>query len=784
MRTSRKHPSFEGPDKAWQRALPALRYGVPRNGVPARFAFLPMCAFPAHRSCAWLLALLALPAAPAPAEDRAPLDTAAAVLSLPAEQAAARLPIRVTGVVTAAEGDWNGQFFLQDETGGVFVENLHAAGPRPGDRVTVTGVSHPGAFAPIISAPRWEKLGTAALPPARPVPIEELESGVDDGLRVEIEGVVRAVRPTPARTTLDLAVGGHRLQVCAPPLALGRPDALVAARVRVRGTTATHYNAALRHLTSVAVYVPSWDEFTVLQPEAADPFAEPAISLNGVAQYRRSGGPARRLHVRGTVTHQLVGEALFLQDPSGGLRIESTQTDAFALGEQVEAVGFLEYENHLPLLRDAAVRRMAAPRAPLAPRAVTVGELRLGLHHASLITLRGRILDRAARPVARPAAGFSGVNTTWLLQGDGLTFTAECETREEGAPALLAPVGSVVELDGVAVSDVDTDGKLQTLKLLLPSPSLLRVVARPSWFTAERLLVLVALVSAVLLAVVGWLLTVSKKNSALRAVIREREQAQRELQEAHDTLEQKVAERSAQLQIEMTARRTAELQFKAVLSERTRLARDLHDTLEQTLTGIGLQLDTAARLFESAPEQCQRHLQLARNWLQQSQVGLRRSIWDLRSRELEQFDLPRALQQSGEQLVAGTDVKLDFSVAGERRALPEIVEENVLRIGQEAFTNIAKHARAKNVRATLQFSPTTLRLRIEDDGAGFSADRPVGTSGEHFGVIGMSERAKRLGGHVALESAPGRGTVVQVEIPLEPVDSLPPPTNPSLDARP
>lgn len=713
-----------------------------------------------------LLGLLLL--CPAGAAEEPRLTTAAAVLSLAPEQAGQRLPVTVSGVVTAAEPDWSGQFFVQDETGGVFVENLRQVGPTPGDVVTVTGVSHPGAFAPIISAPQWRKTGTSPLPTAKPVLIENLEAGVEDGLRVEISGVVRTVKPEPQRTTLEIAVSGFRLQVCAPPLSLGRPEALIAARVRVRGTTATHYNAALRHLTSVAVYAPTWEDIAVLAPESRDPFTTAPIPLKRLAEYRRGAGSAPRVHVRGIVTYQRVGEALFLQDDSGGIRLHSTQPDVFAVGETVAAAGFLEYEHHLPLLRDAVVRRIAIAAKPIAAKVAPLAELRQGLHHASLITLRGRVLDQTTRPVSRPGAMFRQL-TTWLLQGDGLSFTAECETPRE-TPLVSVPIGSVVEADGVCLSTVDAEGKLQSLELRLPSPDSLRVLVRPSWFTAPRLLIGIGVVSLVLLVAVGWLLTIARKNAELQGLVREREKSQRELQEAHDTLEQKVAERTAQLQGEMTARKTEEVQFRAVLAERTRLARDLHDTLEQTLTGIALQLDTAAKLFPRDQEQSQHHLQLARNWLHQSQVDLRRSIWDLRSRELEQFDLPKALRQSAAQLVDGSNLAIEFATTGERRPLPEIVEENVLRIGQEAFTNIAKHAHANRVIANLAFSPEALTLRIEDDGRGFNVPSAPSAAESHFGLLGMTERAKRLGGRLSIDSAPGEGTTLTVEIPLAPAE--------------
>lgn len=702
----------------------------------------------------------------AEAETKGTLRTAAAVLSLPAEQAALRRPIEVTGVVTAAEVDWCGQFFVQDETGGVFVENLAATQPQPGDTVTVTGVSHPGAFAPIISDPHWKVHGTAPLPTPKIVSIEDLESGVEDGLRVEISGIVRAIQPQGDRLNLEIAVGGYRLQIRAPDTIAPNPATLIAARVLVRGTTATHYNAAVRHLTSVAVYVPRAEDFHVMAFETENPFDQPIVPLNSVAQYRRDSGPGKRVHVRGTITLQRVGQDVFLQDASGGIRGETPQLGLFAPGEQVEAAGFLEFDHHLPLLRDAALKKIGAARSPVAPHSVPVADVRVGKHHADLITLRGKVLRQSSRPIERQHLEVTGAVTTWLIQGDGLAFSVELETRTPTVSTI--PPDSLIEVSGVCFSEIDEAGKLKSLRLLPASQTDLKIIERPSWFTPARLLVGVGLLSGILVLVVLWLLTVTRKNIALG-------RAQRELQEAHDTLEDKVRERSAQLQVEMTARKTAEVQSKAVLVERTRLARDLHDSLEQTLTGISLHLGTAAKLFRGNPSSSTHHLDLARNWLRQSQEELRRSIWDLRSRELEQFDLANALRQSAEHLVDGTKIKLDFVTHGAKRRLPEVVEENILRIGQEALTNIAKHAKANLIALTLDFNDDSLILRVKDNGVGFIPPSAPQPGDNRFGLIGMGERARRLSGDVNIGSVPGRGTTITVKIPLEPAAASPAP---------
>jgi signal transduction histidine kinase len=706
------------------------------------------------------------------AQSQPPLTDAASVLALSGEQAGRRLPVVVTGVVTAAEPDWNGQFFVQDATGGVFVENLHRTAPAPGDLVRVEGLSHPGAFAPIISSPQITALGTAELPPARAVPIEDLKTGAEDSQRVEITGVVRTARIEKARLRIDLSVLGNRLQVHARVPAGVPPESLIAARVRVRGTAATHYIGVLRHLTSVAVYVPRDEDLVVLEPERTDPFADEIMPVNAVAQYRHGRRAEQRVRVRGTVTFRDAQGEIYLQDESGGIRtVAAPPTGDFGPGQKVDAVGFVEYDGYLPLLRDVVYRPVGGPVAPVPPRAVALADVARGQHHAELLTLRGQILDRSTRPEFGPDGKASGVVTSWFVQGDGMSFTVDYAPPAEDAQLAEIPPGSVIEVDGLAVSTVDATGKVTSLRLLLPAPASLRVLARPSWFTAGRLLAGLGVVSLVLLVVVAWLLTVARKNAALRRVVRQLEQAQRELQEAHDTLEQKVAERSAQLQVEMTARRTDELQFKAVLTERTRLARDLHDTLEQTLAGIALRLNAAAKLARRDPDASDEHLQRARSWLHQSQVDLRRSIWDLRSRELEQFDLAGALQRSAELMVEGTGMKLDFRADGPMRGLPEVVEENVLRIGQEALTNVGKHSQAAHVTVRLTVEPGVLRLVVQDDGEGFEQGAMPGEG--HFGILGMTERAKRLSGGIVFRSAPGRGTTLILEVPLNPTATPP-----------
>src|SRR5689334_20615464 len=264
---------------------------------------------------------------------------------------------------------------------------------------------------------------------------------------------------------------------------------------------------------------------------------------------------------------------------------------------------------------------------------------------------------------------------------------------------------------------------------------------------------------------------VSKRNAVLSDLICAREKAQAELQQAHDMLEERVKERTEQLKFQITARKESEVQFKAVLTERTRLAQELHDTLEQTLTGIALQLDTASKLFTTKPDTANHHLELARDFVAQGQIDVHRSVWDLRSRVLEEFDLPGALAASGKQLTNGSVLSFEVAAKGRVRPLPDTLEENLLRIAQEAMTNVVKHSQATSAQIELDYGPQNILLRIKDNGCGFEQNkRPDATNG-HFGLLGISERAKRLGAELKIQSLPGKGTLVEVRVALnQPTD--------------
>jgi signal transduction histidine kinase len=697
------------------------------------------------------------------------LTNAVDVITLPAEMAAKSLKVSVTGVVTAADPALNGRFFMQDTTSGVFVDNVNGPRLKPGQIVQVNGITYPGAYAPTITAPQVRVIGTAPLPPVKPVTVEQLMSGAQDSQRIEISGVVRDARLEGSRLAIDLAVGGYRFRayVTVPAgYAIGK---LVGSQVRIRGTAAEAHNRSLRQLILVEVYIPSLEDLTIEKSEPVNPFEKPVMPLNNLAQYRRDNSLGLRVHVRGVVTLQKNGESLFLQDEHGGLQVQSRQPTACAPGDTVEAIGFPSIENFLPVLQDAVFRKVEKPAISTQPKAVNIDELQNGLHHAEYVSLTGKLIERTVRQGHATKLAQSSTTTVLVLQGSNFTFTAEADYAQGQADLETIPLESTVRVSGVCFTEINSDGKLKSFQILMRGPDDIQVLQRPGWLTPRRLLIGFLIMSSVLIVIMSWSVVLSRKNAALNFLIGEREQAQRALQQAHDQLEERVKERTEQLKFEITARKESEVQFKAVLTERTRLAQELHDTVEQTLTGIALQLDTASKLHQRNPDNSLRHLDLARSLMSKSQAEVRQSIWDLRSRELEQFDLARALAEGARQITSGTDIRVQFATEGEPRALPEVIEENLLRIGQETFANIIKHANATLVDMKLQFQPGQVNLLVKDNGVGFEREKAAGPNEGHFGLLGISERARRLDGKFVLTSKPGEGTVVRVEIPLSPL---------------
>ncbi|MBI3652438.1 MAG: hypothetical protein HY231_15565 [Acidobacteria bacterium] len=206
-------------------------------------------------------------------------------------------------------------------------------------------------------------------------------------------------------------------------------------------------------------------------------------------------------------------------------------------------------------------------------------------------------------------------------------------------------------------------------------------------------------------------------------------------------------------------------QFAAVLAERNRLARDIHDTLAQGFVGIGLQLQAVGKMLSTSPQAAQQHLDLAQKMVNHSLAEARRTVWNLRAQALEDSTLAMALAETVKQMTVGTAVATQVKISGSPRPLASSVENNLLRIGQEALTNALKHGKPKAIRLELSYEAESVRLRVEDDGCGFDPAQFASSEEGHFGLLGMRERLEGLKGELQLHSQPGVGTTITAVIP-------------------
>jgi ligand-binding sensor domain-containing protein/two-component sensor histidine kinase len=204
--------------------------------------------------------------------------------------------------------------------------------------------------------------------------------------------------------------------------------------------------------------------------------------------------------------------------------------------------------------------------------------------------------------------------------------------------------------------------------------------------------------------------------------------------------------------------------FAVLLNERTRLAREMHDTVIQGCVGVSTLLEAVARFQRTNLAEAAQLLAHARSQIKETLVEARQAVWDLRhssanqSPLLDLFDLARKL---GNEYGANVDTEIE----GERIPLDPVTDRTLLLVGREALRNSVSHGKPGRISVRIAYEGTRVRMEVRDDGKGFDSDFTMLESKGHFGIIGMRERVEQLGGEFALKSQPGEGTVVTASLP-------------------
>ncbi len=201
----------------------------------------------------------------------------------------------------------------------------------------------------------------------------------------------------------------------------------------------------------------------------------------------------------------------------------------------------------------------------------------------------------------------------------------------------------------------------------------------------------------------------------------------------------------------------------AIVEERNRMARDIHDSLAQSLTGVVMQLNAATEFLTSKPQQAQACITRAQNLAKQGLTEARRSVWLLYQNDPTACGLPDSLAQLIEQMTSGNDIGMTLSIDGTPYDLDAPVSLNLLRIAQESLTNALRHANPQTIHLHLAYKPQQIQLRVQDDGCGLD---PRQTAKQGFGLTGMDYRANVIGAHLQIQSKLGEGTEILVTVPI------------------
>lgn len=462
-------------------------------------------------------------------------------------------PVELRGVVTGTDRT-SGTFFLQDASGGVKVV-LPADGsissPEFSSDIVLHGETRAGDFVPEVRATRFFLAAGSTLPAAHPVGYEQVMTGADYGEWVEVRGYVRAVTwESDDLARVELTTPGGEL--IGQVRGLERDHGLVGALVHVRAVCDAVVNDR-RQLTGVLLWIPSPEFIRVHESAPADLFSTPKRTIGSLLQFGSAHELNHRVQLSGRVVLHRLGTLLYIEDGDDRLLVLSRQRKPLHPGDQVNVVGFPGHEAGRLLMRDAIYEKTGTGPAPEPQPLADVTVPNLDLDGATVSVL-GRLLDQTV----------TATGTRLQIQRANTIFEA---SWIDPLPHEL-PIGSLLEITGVYRVQLDEYRQPRAFRIELRQPGDARVVQRPPWWTATRVLWAGGALLVAVLLTVAWALSLSRKNQLLRA-------ADRELHQANTDLEARVAARTRDLQLEVAQRHSSE----EVLAQERKLLRTLIDSL-------------------------------------------------------------------------------------------------------------------------------------------------------------------------------------------------------------
>jgi signal transduction histidine kinase len=668
---------------------------------------------------ALLLALVCLTAVGLAQEQPRVLRRVADVRSLNVEEAKKGIPVDLEAQLTFQDMEWRMLFVAADGVG-MFVqpgEGIMKDWWKVGARLRIKGITAPGDYLPIVIPSSLEFLGEGPVPePRMMVTDDEIFDPAADSIWVELKATVKSIKEEHGGVILSLLVSGERCFCFLPQLMKlgGKHPDWIEQRVKIRGVAATQFNDQ-RQMSGRNIFVPSVEYITPLDPKKLDeivPLRKPGELNTPSSKYRE------RVRVQGVVTYSQAERMLYIRGDGGSLRVEGAEVPALSPGARVEAEGFCVPMPFRPGLTATSLKLLSKEQPPSAIPFIE-SQPRQAAEQFELVSVEATLLQVI----------YNRREGTALLCKVGQTVF------DATLPILLqSPPEPESRLQLTGICELDTRNPFRLVKFVdgfhlhLRSADDYVIVQGPPFWNEARLNQLLSAVGVTSVLIAAWAYTLRRRVRKQAAII----------------------ERQAE--------------DRATLEERQRIARELHDTLEQELTGVAMLLDTTASRLGSGTASAEETLDLARDLLRHSREESRSTIRDLRSVAIEQLGLTGALDALLRPLADSAGVAFQFEVEGKARELKPAEEATLLRVGHEAVANAAKHSKASLVQVKLTFGRDQVQLLAKDDGVGFGPGKDG--LADHFGLRGMRERAARVGGQLQISSEEGQGTVVKLTVPI------------------
>lgn len=683
------------------------------------------------------------------------LRTARQAHSLTIDEAKRRYPVHLKGVVTYSDQTSDpddGSAFLHDETGSIYITFPKSFRPplRPGELISVDGVSGPGHFAPIVAETTIRRNGTSTLPASLPGSLSQMLTGSEDGKWVNVRGVVLSARKDAFHLILELQTDTGVLTVIIANVAAVQSESLVDSSVVVEGNCAPFFNKN-RQLIGVRLFVPGLSLVHIVKTAPA-PFSLPRHSISDLMRYTPDLGEAHRVLVRGTVTLCLPGR-LVIQDKQESTLVQTATPATFGVGTLVDVAGFPAPGEYSPMLRQSLIRPIATGPPPKA-LAVTPAQILKGSYDLRLIKVAGRLMERQQ----------SALDQTLLISSDGSLFEAVLSAPGATRTQDLRQ-GSYLQLSGICSVQVNENRVPKGFRVLLRSSADVVVLQNASWWSVGHTLYVLFGTLLVTFSIFAWVVVLRKRVAKQTGVIR------RQLVEA------------AKLKEKAESANRAKSEFLANMSHEIRTP----------MNGVVGMIDLALQSHPT-PDQFE-CLDLARRSAY-SLLSVIGDILDFSKIEAGKMDLypvafnlpellneiigsfaPRA-REKGIQLLCYCGPDVPAIVLGDSSRLRQVIVNlvgNALKFterGQIAVNAEIKEQRGDRLR--LHFAVTDTGIGIPEEKqrlifeafsqADLSTTRRYGGTG--LGLTISSRIVALMNGTISVESEPGRGSCFRFSVEL------------------